>query len=176
MPELKLKTLFSAEEIERQVVRLGQEINRDYQGREIILVGILKGSFLFIADLCRQLQGPLTIDFMRLASYGSETQSSGIIELRKDLEVSIRDKHVLVVEDIIDSGLTLQSLLHRLQERQPASLKVCALIDKRARREVSLEADYIGITMDDGFIVGYGLDYDERYRNLPGIFLAEPVE
>ncbi|ORJ55906.1 hypoxanthine phosphoribosyltransferase [Geothermobacter hydrogeniphilus] len=176
MPELKLKTLFSAEEIERQVVRLGQEINRDYQDREIILVGILKGSFLFIADLCRQLQGPLTIDFMRLASYGSETQSSGIIELRKDLEVSIRGKHVLVVEDIIDSGLTLQSLLHRLQERQPASLKVCALIDKRARREVSLEADYIGITMDDGFIVGYGLDYDERYRNLPGIFLAEPFE
>jgi len=173
MSELKLKTLFPAEEIERQVKRLGKEINRDYQGREVILVGILKGSFLFIADLCRELEGPLTVDFMRLASYGSETQSSGIIELRKDLEVSIKDKHVLVVEDIIDSGLTLQSLLHRLQERQPASLKVAALIDKRARREVSLEADYVGITMDDGFIVGYGLDYDERYRNLPGIYLAE---
>jgi len=173
MSKLKLQPLYPAEEIERQVIRLGKEINRDYQGKEIILVGILKGSFLFIADLCRQLEGPLTVDFMRLASYGSETQSSGIIELRKDLEVSIKGKHVLVVEDIIDSGLTLESLLLRLQERQPASLKVCALIDKRARREVSLEADYIGMTMNDGFIVGYGLDYDEHYRNLPGIYLAE---
>lgn len=173
MSDLKLKTLYTEEEIQRQVARLGTEINRDYQGKEIILVGILKGSFLFIADLCRQLEGPLTVDFMRLASYGSETQSSGIIELRKDLEVSIKDKHVLVVEDIIDSGLTLQSLLHRLQEREPASLKVCALIDKRSRREVSLEANYIGMTMDDGFIVGYGLDHDEHYRNLPAIYIAE---
>lgn len=173
MPDLTLKPLFPADEIAAQIKRLAAEINRDYQGKNIVLVGILNGSFLFIADLCRQLEVPLTVDFMRLASYGSETQSSGIIELRKDLETPIRGRHVLVVEDIIDSGLTLQSLLHRLQEREPASLKVCALIDKRIRREVPLEADYVGMTMDDGFIVGYGLDYDEYYRNLPGIFLAD---
>ncbi len=173
MSELKLKPLYSAETIAKTVSRLATEINRDYRGEDLLLVGILKGSFLFIADLCRQIEVPAAIDFMRLASYGSETQSSGIIELRKDLEISIRDRHVLIVEDIIDSGLTLQSLLHRLRERQPASLKVCALIDKRARREVDIEADYVGLTMDDGFIVGYGLDYDERYRNLPGIYIAE---
>ncbi len=173
MADFKLKPLYSADTIAETVRRLGQEITRDYQGEEILLVGILKGSFLFIADLCRQIDVPVTVDFMRLASYGSETQSSGIIEFRKDLEMSIRGKHVLVVEDIIDSGLTLQSLLHRLREREPASLKVCALIDKRARREVQIEADYVGLTMDDGFIIGYGLDYDERYRNLDGIYIAE---
>ncbi|GAB4179981.1 MAG: hypoxanthine phosphoribosyltransferase [Geothermobacteraceae bacterium] len=173
MADFKLKPLYSADTISETVRRLGEEITRDYQGEELLLVGILKGSFLFIADLCRQIDVPVTIDFMRLASYGSETQSSGIIEFRKDLEMSIRGRHVLIVEDIIDSGLTLQSLLHRLREREPASLKVCALIDKRARREVQIEADYVGLTMDDGFIIGYGLDYDERYRNLDGIYIAE---
>ncbi|RMF48292.1 MAG: hypoxanthine phosphoribosyltransferase [Deltaproteobacteria bacterium] len=173
MADFKLKPLYSADTIADTVRRLGEEITRDYQGEELLLVGILKGSFLFIADLCRRIDVPVTIDFMRLASYGSETQSSGIIEFRKDLEMSIRGKHVLIVEDIIDSGLTLQSLLHHLREREPASLKVCALIDKRARREVQMEADYVGLTMDDGFIIGYGLDYDERYRNLDGIYIAE---
>jgi hypoxanthine phosphoribosyltransferase len=173
MSQAKLKLLYPAQDIAHQIRRLADEINRDFRGQEIHLVGVLKGSFLFIADLCRQLTGPVTIDFVRLASYGSETQSSGIIEFRKDLEMPIHGKHVLIVEDIVDSGYTLQSLFHRLQQRQPASLKICSLIDKRARREVPIEADYVGISMEDGFIVGYGLDHDERYRNLPDIYLVE---
>ena len=116
---------------------------------------------------------PTVIDFVRLASYGSETQSSGIVEMRKDLELPVQGRDVLIVEDIIDSGYTLEALCHRLQLREPNSLKVCTLIDKRSRREVSIEADYVGISLDDGFIVGYGLDYDERYRNLPDIYLVE---
>jgi len=175
MKQRPMKLLYSAEQIAVQVRHLAQQINRDYTDQELVLVGILKGSFLFIADLCRQLTPPTVIDFVRLASYGSETQSSGIIEFRKDLETSIKGKHVVIVEDIIDSGYTLQSLYHRLLERNPASLKICTLIDKQARREVDIVADYVGITMDDGFIVGYGLDYDEQYRNLADIFLVEDI-
>ena len=173
MPNHTLTLLYSAEQIAARVKALGEQISKDYAGSEILLVGILKGSFLFIADLCRQISCPTIVDFVRLASYGSETQSSGIIEFRKDLETPIRDRHVVIVEDIIDSGYTLQSLYHRLLERQPASLKICSLIDKRNRREVDIEADYVGISMADGFIVGYGLDYDENYRNLPDIHLVE---
>lgn len=173
MKQHSLKLLYSAEQIAVQIRHLAQQIDRDYPDQELILVGVLKGSFLFIADLCRQLKATVFIDFVRLASYGSDTQSSGIIEFRKDLETSIRDKHVIIVEDIIDSGYTLQSLYHRLLERNPASLKICTLIDKKARREVDIEADYVGISMDDGFIVGYGLDYDERYRNLADIHVVE---
>lgn len=173
MKSHSLKLLYSAEQIAVQVRNLGRQISQDYQDQEVLLVGVLKGSFIFIADLCRELSIPATVDFVRLASYGSETQSSGIIEFRKDLETSIKGKHVIIVEDIVDSGYTLQSLYHRLEERHPATLKVCTLIDKRSRREVEIEADYVGISMDDGFIVGYGLDYDEQYRHLPDIFLAE---
>jgi len=175
MQEHTLKLLFSADQIASRVQALGEQISRDYDGKEILLVGILKGSFLFIADLCRHITPPTIVDFVRLASYGSDTQTSGIIEFRKDLETPIRDRHVIIVEDIIDSGYTLQSLYHRLMERAPASLKICSLIDKRNRREVKIEADYVGISMDDGFIVGYGLDYDEHYRNLPDIHLVEGV-
>jgi hypoxanthine phosphoribosyltransferase len=170
-PDFKL--LFSRDEIAAQVTRLGREISRDYAGREVLLVGVLKGSFLFFADLVRAVDTPTVIDFVRLASYGSETRSSGIVELRKDLELPIRGRDVIIVEDIVDSGQTLESLYHRLLLRDPASLRICTLIDKRSRREVDIEPDYVGITMDDGFIVGYGLDFDERYRNLPDIFLVE---
>jgi hypoxanthine phosphoribosyltransferase len=175
MKQHTLKLLYSAEQIAVQIRHLAQQINRDYADQELVLVGVLKGSFLFIADLSRQLTPPTVIDFVRLASYGSDTQSSGIIEFRKDLETSIKGKHVVIVEDIIDSGYTLQSLYHRLLERNPASLKICTLIAKQARREVDIKADYVGITMDDGFIVGYGLDYDEKYRNLADIFLVEDI-
>ncbi|PLX91757.1 MAG: hypoxanthine phosphoribosyltransferase [Desulfuromonas sp.] len=168
-----MKRLYSRDEIADQVARLGKEISRDYEGKELLMVGVLKGSFLFIADLVRQLDLQVTVDFVRLASYGSETRSSGIVEFRKDLEISLKDRHVLIIEDIVDSGQTLETLYHRLMQRQPASLKVCTLIDKRSRREVEIDPDYTGLTLDDGFIVGYGLDHDEKYRNLPDIYLVE---
>jgi hypoxanthine phosphoribosyltransferase len=173
MSELPLKALFSKDRIAAEVKRLGEEISRDYLGREILLVGVLNGSFIFFADLVRAISVPIVVDFVRLASYGSETRSSGIVEMRKDLDLPVNGRHVLVVEDIVDSGYTLESLYHRLLLREPASLKICTLIDKRKQREVEIEADYVGLTLDDGFIVGYGLDFDERYRNLPDIYLVE---
>ncbi len=173
MSQPTLKPLYSAEQIAVQVQRLAAEINRDYQGREILLVGVLKGSLLFLADLVRHLQLPVRIDFVRLASYGSEVESSGLVELRKDLESPVAGRDVIIVEDIVDSGHTLEFLYTRLQLRQPNSLKICTLLDKRGRREVEIEADYVGITLEDGFVVGYGLDFDELYRNLPGIYLLE---
>lgn len=173
MPELDLQLLYSKDYIARQVQRLGQEISQDYGNSELLLVAVLKGAVLFVADLAREIQSPVSIDFVRLSSYGAKTQSSGTVEFRKDLEMSIQGRDVLIVEDIIDSGLTLAALHRQLLQRQPKSLKICTLIDKRIRRETPVEADYIGISMDDGFIVGYGLDYDERYRNLPDIYLAQ---
>ncbi len=175
MVEHNRRILFSREKIATEVRRLGQEISRDYGNQEIMLVGVLKGSFLFLADLIREIQSPAVIDFVRLASYGSGTQTSGLIEFRKELEMPIRDRDVIIVEDIIDSGYTLECLYNKLLLQQPRSLKICTLIDKRARREVEIKADYIGISMDDGFIVGYGLDHNERYRNLPDIYLVENV-
>lgn len=173
MPEQNRTILFSRKKIAAEVRRVGQEISRDYGDQEIMLVGVLKGSFLFIADLIREIESPTVVDFVRLASYGSGTQTSGIIEFRKELEMPIRDRDVIIVEDIVDSGYTLECLYNKLLLQQPRSLKICTLIDKRARREVEIEADYVGISMDDGFIIGYGLDHDERYRNLPDIYLVE---
>ena len=175
MGQPTLKICFSKDFIAEQVKRMAKEISHDYNQEEILLIGVLKGSFLFFADLVREISCPTVIDFVRLASYGSETQSSGIVEMRKDLEEPIMGRHVIIVEDIVDSGYTLQSLYNRLLLRNPKSLKICTLIDKKARREVDIEADYTGITMDDGFIVGYGLDFDEHYRNLPDIYLVEGV-
>jgi len=173
MAEQSRKILFSREKIAAEVRRLGREITADFGNQEIMLVGVLKGSFLFIADLIREIESPTVVDFVRLASYGSDTQTSGIIEFRKELEMPIRDRHVIIVEDIVDSGYTLECLYNKLLLQQPRSLKICTLIDKRARREVEIEADYVGISMDDGFIIGYGLDHDERYRNLPDIYVVE---
>jgi hypoxanthine phosphoribosyltransferase len=173
MPEPVLKLLFPRAEIETQVQRLAAEISRDFQDRELLIVGVLKGSFLFIADLVRAITSPLIVDFVRLASYGSETRSSGIVEIRQDLEIPLQGRDVLIVEDIIDSGNTLETLYHRLLLRGPRSLKICTLIDKRSARQVDIEADYVGMSMEEGFIVGYGLDFDERYRNLPEIYLLE---
>ncbi|MDY0269968.1 hypoxanthine phosphoribosyltransferase [Trichloromonas sp.] len=173
MSELDLKLLYSQEEIARQVQRLGDEISNDYPDSEILLVGVLKGSFLFVADLARAIHSPLIVDFVRIASYGSETQSSGIVEIRKDLELPIKNRDVIIVEDIVDSGHTLESLYNLLLRREPRSLKICTLIDKTGRREVSIHSDYVGFSLPDGFIVGYGLDYAERYRNLPDIHLVQ---
>lgn len=173
MAEQTRKVLFSRERIAKEIKRLGQEISRDYGDQEIMLVGVLKGSFLFIADLIRELETPAVVDFVRLASYGSGTQTSGIIEFRKELEMPIKDRHVIIVEDIVDSGYTLECLFNKLLLQAPKSLKICTLIDKRARREVDIEADYVGISMEDGFIIGYGLDHDEKYRDLPDIYIIE---
>ena len=170
-----LTVLYSKDYITEQVKRLGEEISRDYAQEEVLLVGVLKGSFLFFADLVREITSQVVVDFVRLASYGSDTQSSGIVEMRKDLEEPIKGRNVIIVEDIVDSGFTLQSLYNRLLLRDPKSLNICTLIDKKARREVDIDADYTGITMEDGFIVGYGLDFDEKYRNLPDIYLVEGV-
>lgn len=164
--------LYSREQISARVDELARQIDRDYQGRTLFMVGVLKGSFLFIADLIRAVQTPSVVDFMRIASYGSETRSSGIIEFRKDLEMSIKGKDVLIIEDIVDSGQTLEALCEKLRQREPASLRVCTLVDKKAARITDVRVDYTGFTMDDGFIVGYGLDWDERYRDLSDIFLV----
>lgn len=171
--KLSKAPLFSAEEIAKRVEELAAQIDEDFRGREIMMIAVLKGSFLFIADLVRAIKTPTVVDFVRLASYGSATQSSGIIEVRKDLEMSIEGRHVLVVEDIVDSGLTLESLRTMLLNRKPASLKICTLIDKSAHRVTDVPVDYVGFAMEDGFIVGYGLDLNERYRDLPDIRVYE---
>lgn len=173
MTKHQLKLLYSRRQIATQVNRVAEEISGDYPNQEILLVGVLKGSFLFIADLARAISVPVVIDFVRLASYGSETRSSGIVEFRKDLELPIRGRDVIIVEDIVDSGFTLETLYYQLSLREPKSLKICTLINKTGRREVDIAPDYVGLTLDDGFIVGYGLDYDEQYRNLPDIYLVE---
>jgi hypoxanthine phosphoribosyltransferase len=165
--------LYPREEIAARIETLARAIDRDYAGRELLLVGILKGSFLFIADLARAISIPAAIDFVRIASYGSETRSSGLVEIRKDLEMPIRGRHVLIVEDIVDSGYTLEALCNRLLLREPASLRVCTLVDKRAQRAAEVPVDYVGFTLDHGFIVGYGLDFDERFRGLPDIYLLQ---
>lgn len=165
--------LYSREEIALRVAELARQIDHDYQNKNLFLVGVLKGSFLFIADLIRAIQTPCVVDFMRIASYGSETRSSGIIEVRKDLEMSIRGQDVLIVEDIVDSGQTLDTLCESLRLRNPASLRVCTLVDKQALRETDVQVDYVGFSLNDGFIVGYGLDWDEHYRDLADIFMVE---
>ena len=165
--------LYSREQIATRITELAGQIDRDYEGKKIFMIGVLKGSFLFIADLIRAVQTPTVIDFMRIASYGSETRSSGIVELRKDLEMSIKGQHVLIIEDIVDSGQTLEALCEKLKQREPASLRVCTLVDKKAARIADVRVDYTGFAMDDGFIVGYDLDWDERYRDLSDIFLVE---
>jgi hypoxanthine phosphoribosyltransferase len=169
MEDYRLNPLFSKERIASIVQGLADQISRDYSGRELVLVCILKGAFMFLADLVRYLKIPVKIDFVRLASYGSGMKSSGNIEITKDIELPIEGKDVIIVEDIIDSGYTLQFLKDRIALSAPRSVKVCALLDKKARREVAMEADYLGIDVDDVFIVGYGIDFNENYRYLPEI-------
>ena len=168
-----MKLLIAEEEVQKKVARLARRISRDFAGREILLVGILKGAFIFMADLARKMTTPVKVDFVRLASYGSGTQSSGRVKITKDLETSLRGKDVLIVDDIIDTGITLKHLFHRLQARRPHSLKTVALLDKHNRRKVNFQADYVGFTIEDHFVVGYGLDRNEEYRNLPGIYAVK---
>ncbi len=149
---------------------LAETINRDYRDKELLLIGILKGACIFLSDLARRLDMPVEIDFVRLASYGQGAESSGRVVITKDLEAPIEGRHVLVVEDIIDTGLTLAWYLDYLKKLNPASVKTCAMVDKKERREVDLAVDYVGISVQGGFLVGYGLDFAERHRNLPAIY------
>ncbi len=158
--------LVSSEELQRRVGELGAQISSDYEGRDLFLVGVLKGAVLFLADLMRSIDVPCEIDFMAVSSYGSQTDSSGVVRILKDLDASIQNRHVLIVEDIIDSGLTLQYLMRTLNARQPASLEVCALLTKPERLRVDLSPRYIGFEIANRFAVGYGLDHAQHYRNL----------
>jgi hypoxanthine phosphoribosyltransferase len=161
------ETIIQADELQHRIRELAAEISRDYEGRDPLLVCVLKGAVFFLSDLMRGLDIPCEVDFMAVSSYGSQTESSGVVRILKDLDMPIEDRHVLIVEDIVDSGLTLQYLMRSLQTRGPASLEVCALLTKPSRRAVELPARYIGFEIPDKFAVGYGLDHAERYRNLP---------
>lgn len=173
METMKKSVLYSREAIRERVCELGEEVSRAYEGRDLIVIGVLKGAFMFMADLIRALRIPCRIDFVRLASYGAGTETSGRIELTKDIEIDIAGKDVLVVEDIVDTGLTLAYLVENLKARNPRTLRVCAFLDKRLRRKVPFEADFVGFTMDDGFVIGYGLDFDEQGRFLPDVCVLE---
>ncbi len=163
------KVVFKAEEISDRVSCIGQAITKDYQNRNLVLVSVLRGSLLFLADLFRQINLPVVIDFMAISSYGNSSKESGVVQVLKDLNESILGKDVLVIEDIVDTGLTLSYLLRSLQAKQPLSLKVCALLDKSARRIIDIDLAYKGFDCPDVFVVGYGLDYRQKYRNLPYI-------
>jgi hypoxanthine phosphoribosyltransferase len=169
----KLHTLISRGEIEATVKRLAAQISADYRGKELLVIGVLKGSFMFLADLVRGLDLPLELDFVRLSSYGSGRESPGKVKVVQGLRSPVRGKHVLVVEDVIDSGITVNFLISYLKKKRPASLRLCALTDKPSRRRVPVNIDYIGREVPDKFIVGYGLDCDEKYRNLPDICYIE---
>jgi len=168
------KVLFSEKRIEEIVSRLGTEISKDYQDKNLLLVGILKGSVVFMADLMRKLTVPCNIEFMALSSYGSGTRSSGTVRVIKDLSIDIKDYDVLVIEDILDSGNTLSQLKTMLEMRKPKSFKICTFFDKPERRTADIKADYVGAEIPDEFIVGYGLDYAERYRNLSYVGVIKP--
>jgi hypoxanthine phosphoribosyltransferase len=161
------EVLIPADVLANRVRELAAEVSRDYADKDVVLVGVLKGAVFFVADLMRALDIQCEVDFMAVASYGSAMKSSGVVRILKDLDALIRDRHVLIVEDIVDSGLTLQYLLRNLNAREPASLEVCALLIKPGRRKVDLKLRYVGFEIPDRFVIGYGLDHAERYRNLP---------
>jgi hypoxanthine phosphoribosyltransferase len=168
------ETLVSKEEIDAIVARLGAEISRDYEGKNPILITVLKGAFIFMADLCRAITVPCTMDFMSVSSYGNGSTTSGTVRIRKDLDVDIKGQDVIIVEDILDSGVTLSNLIEMLQTRDPASMKLVTLFDKPDRRKADVTIDYCGMQVPDAFIVGYGLDYAEKYRNLPEVSILKP--
>ena len=172
MPENMIPVLSRAE-IAARVKGLAEQISKDYAERDLCVIGILKGAFVFLAALVRELTIPVQIDFVRMASYGSGTVSSGNIRITKDVEIDAKDRDILIVEDIVDSGLTIAWFLEHLKRFDPKSVKVCAFIDKPERREVQVPIDYVGYVVERGFLVGYGLDCDEQYRQLPEVYLIE---
>ena len=165
--------LIPENQIKKRVEELGNQISHDYQGKEIICIGVLRGATIFLADLSRYIAVPMTIDFMSISSYGISSESSGVVRILKDLDENIEDKNVLIVEDIVDTGLTLDYLLRMLQSRKPTSLKTCALLNKIERRKIEVPLDYCGFEIPDKFVVGYGLDFNGLYRNIPYIFVLK---
>jgi hypoxanthine phosphoribosyltransferase len=177
MAELTLgvsKVLIEEDVVAARVAELGSEISNDYAGKDLLLVGVLKGAVFFMADLMRQLSIPCEVDFMAISSYGASTDSSGVVRILKDLDINIDGRDVLVVEDIIDSGLTLSYLIRNLESRNPASLEICALLTKPDRREIDVHVRYTGFEIPNEFVIGYGLDFCERYRNLPYVAVLDP--
>ena len=166
--------LYSEEQLRQRVKELGGQITADYAGKEPVLASVLRGSYIFMADLTRAIDLPVTVDFMAVSSYGAGTKSSGQVEIKKDLSDSIEGRDLIIVEDILDSGNTLFYLMEILKARKPASIRICTLIDKPDRRTQPIVADYVGFTIPDAFVVGYGLDYDEKYRNLPYVGILKP--
>lgn len=166
--------LISADALAGRVEEMGRQITKDYEGRELCIIGILRGAVIFTADLMRAIGCPLTVDFMAVSSYGAGTESSGVVRIIKDLDTDIAGMHVLVVEDVLDTGLTLSYLKENLLRRNPASLRICTMLDKPERRKADIRADYVGFAIPDAFVVGYGLDYNEQYRGLPYVGVLKP--
>ena len=168
-----VRVLLSEEEVDKRIQEIGEKISKDYEGKQVHLVCVLKGGSFFMCELAKRITVPVSIDFMSVSSYGSDTKSSGVVKIIKDLDESLHDKDVIVVEDIVDSGRTLSYLLEMLRDRGPKSLRLCTLLDKPERRVIDVDVDYTGFEIPDEFVVGYGLDYDQRYRNLPYIGVVE---
>lgn len=170
----KIRVMLTEEEVDARIQQIGEQISRDYEGRQVHLVCVLKGASFFMCELAKRITVPVTVDFMSVSSYGANTKSSGVVKIVKDLDEPLAGKEVVVVEDIVDSGRTLNYLLELLGQRGPRSLRLCTLLDKPERRVVEVHVDYMGFEIPDEFVVGYGLDYDQRYRNLPYIGVVEP--
>ena len=169
----RIRVLLSEEEVDARIQAIGSQISRDYEGKQVHLICVLKGGSFFMCELAKRITVPVSLDFMSVASYGSDTKSSGVVRIVKDLDESLKDKDVIVVEDIVDSGRTLSYLLEVLRNREPKSLRLCTLLDKPERRVVDVQVDYTGFQIPDEFVVGYGLDYAQKYRNLPYIGIVE---
>ena len=169
-----LKVMISEKELEERVAQLGEEISNDYRGKNLLIVSVLKGSIVFMADLMRHISIKCSIDFMATSSYGSGTKTSGVVKIVKDLDIDLHDYDLLIIEDILDSGNTLKFVVDMIKKRHPKSVEVCALLDKPSRRIADIQAKYVGREIPDEFVVGYGLDYDEKYRNLPYLGVLKP--
>ncbi len=169
----KISVLLTEEEVDRKIQEIGEQISKDYAGEQVHLVCVLRGGAFFMCELAKRITVPVSLDFMSVSSYGGDTKSSGVVKIVKDLDDSLAGKHVIVVEDIVDSGRTLSYLLEMLKDRGPKSMKLCTLLDKPDRRVVDVQVDYTGFQIPDEFVVGYGLDYDQKYRNLPYIGIVE---
>jgi hypoxanthine phosphoribosyltransferase len=166
--------LLTEQQIAEKVKELGEKISEDYRDRELVVVGVLRGAFVFLSDLIRHIRIPVCVDFVAISSYGAYTETSGVVKIIKDLDESIEGRHILIVEDIVDTGLTLDYLLRIIRARKPASVKVCALLDKPAKRQVEVDIHYKGFEIPDKFVVGYGLDFNQKYRNLPFVGVLKP--
>lgn len=168
-----VRVLLTEEQVDQRIQEIGDQISKDYEGKQVHLVCVLKGGSFFMCELAKRITVPVSLDFMSVSSYGSDTKSSGVVKIVKDLDESLKDKDVIVVEDIVDSGRTLSYLMEMLRDRNPGSLRLCTLLDKPERRVIDVNVDYTGFEIPDEFVVGYGLDYDQRYRNLPYIGVVE---